>query len=390
MEPNMKTQTLMKTIVLTIAALFTIAGVVAQEDNGSLKITSITIESKILNENRTILINLPKNYKKDEAYPVLYFLDGEVMTTMAAGQLDYLSRAYMVVPQMIIVGIVNKDRWRDLTPSADTLIAKTSGGGARFMDFLEKEVMTTIEKTYKTAPYRILAGHSLGGLMATYAMVERSAMFNAYIAISPSLQWEKGAMLKDISSMAADKNEGNKYFFFSDASEGAQFHAYQLNMDSIFKSRSMKGLNTKYVYYPDETHISEPVKAFYDGLRFIYPDWFLPYNSSAFKKIMSSDTVIKHYNKLSARYGYKVIPPHDELNSLARFLRTDPKRIDDAIVLLKLNAINFPTSAKLYDLLGETYEKKGEKENARAAYVKAIELDPIDSVLKDKLKKLEL
>jgi tetratricopeptide (TPR) repeat protein len=161
-------------------------------------------------------------------------------------------------------------------------------------------------------------------------------------------------------------------------------------MDSIFKTKNLKGLHTKYVYYPEETHVSEPVKAFYDGLRFIYPDWYLPYNSSAFKKIMNSDTIITHYNRISERYGYKVIPPHDELNAISRFLRNDPKRIDGAIELLKLNSQNFPGSAKVYELLGETYEKKADKEHAKAAYLKALELDPTDQGIKDKLKKIEL
>jgi predicted alpha/beta superfamily hydrolase len=386
----MKMKILSKPILVILLGLFTISSAIAQDEYENVKISTLPIESKILNETRTLLVSLPKNYNKDEAYPVLYFLDGEVMTSMAVGQLDYLSRSYLITPQIIIVGIVNKDRMRDLTPSADTTVAKTSGGGSRFLDFLEKEVMPAIEKKYKTAPYRILAGHSLGGLMAIYSLVERPLLFNSYIAISPSLQWSKDAMLKDVA-VKLDKTDGkNKFFFFSDASEGTQFHANQHSLDSIFKTKNLKGLTTKYIYYPDETHISEPVKAFYDGLRFIYPDWYLPYNSSAFKKIMNSDTIIQHYNKLSERYGYKVIPPHDELNSIARFLRNDPKRIDDAIVLLRLNAQNFPNSAKPYDLLGETLEKKGDKVQAKAAYSKALALDPSNQGIKEKIDKLNL
>ena len=386
----MKMKILSKSILVTLLGLFTISNVVAQDEYENVKISALPVESKILNETRTILVSLPKHYNKDETYPVLYFLDGEAMTSMAAGQLDYLSRAYLITPQIISVGIVNKDRMRDLTPSQDTTVAKTSGGGSKFLDFLEKEVIPTIEKNYKTAPYRILAGHSLGGLMAIYSLVERPLLFNSYIAISPSLQWAKEAMVKDVAVKLEKTNGKNKYFFFSDANEGPQFHANQHSLDSIFKTKNLKGLNTKYIYYPDETHISEPVKAFYDGLRFIYPDWYLPYNSSAFKKIMNSDTIMRHYNKLSERYGYKVIPPHDELNMIARFLRNDPKRIDDAIVLLRLNSQNFPNSAKPYDLLGETLEKKGDKEQAKSAYQKALSLDPSNLVIKEKIVKLNL
>src|ERR671926_106700 len=36
------------------------------------------------------------------------------------------------------------------------------------------------------APYSILSGHSLGGLMTIYCLVHHPEMFNAYIAISRS------------------------------------------------------------------------------------------------------------------------------------------------------------------------------------------------------------
>ena len=309
--------------------------------------------------------------KPYDACPVLYVLDGEALTAMVGGQVQYLSEAYKIVPSLIVVGIENTDRTRDLTPThfnngpdgkPDTsakAFGKNSGGGEKFLQFIKTELMPYIESNYPAAPYKILSGHSLGGLMAVYCLLNHPDFFNAYIAISPSLQWDNNVML----NQAAEKlNAGtvNKTLFFSDANEDALFHQNQLKLDSILLQKNIPGLTYKRFFYPEETHISEPVKAFYDGIRLIYPGWYLPYNSSAFKKTMTAKMIKDHYAELQKKYNYNIIPPHDEINQVSRFLRNDPKRIQDAIELLQMNAVNFPSSAVVLETLGDTYERAGD------------------------------
>ena len=65
------------------------------------------------------------------------------------------------VPEMILVGITNTDRTRDLTPTHVAaprfenrqFNAPTSGGADKFLDFIAREVMPYVEKTYRTQPY---------------------------------------------------------------------------------------------------------------------------------------------------------------------------------------------------------------------------------------------
>lgn len=40
--------------------------------------------------------------------------------------------------------------------------------------------------------------------------------------------------------------------------------------------KALKGFDYKYKYYPTETHMKEPIVAYYDALRFIYKDWKSP------------------------------------------------------------------------------------------------------------------
>jgi tetratricopeptide (TPR) repeat protein len=222
--------------------------------------------------------------------------------------------------------------------------------------------------------------------MAVYCLLHHPDYFNAYIAISPSLQWDNKSLLtNDFGKLDASRYL-RRILFFSDANEDAAFHQNQLELDSLLQLKNIVGLKRKRMFYPEETHISEPVKAFYDGIRFIYPNWYLPYNSAAFKRTMNSQLIKQHFDSLSVHYGYKVIAPHDDIIQISRFLRNDSNRIHDAIELLEMNASNYPLSAITWETLGDTWLKASNKVKAMEAYEKAIALDPANSNLQQKLK----
>lgn len=87
---------------------------------------------------------------------------------------------------MIVVGIPNTDRIRDLTPThvnaalpyTDSLMLKTTGGGERFVLFIEKELMPHIDSLYPAQPYKILTGHSFGGLTVINVAINHTKLFN--------------------------------------------------------------------------------------------------------------------------------------------------------------------------------------------------------------------
>ena len=97
------------------------------------------------------------------------------------------------------------------------------------------------------------------------------------------------------------------------------------------------------------------------------------------------DEIAEHYDSLSAKHGYKVIPPHDEIIMLGKFLRKDPNRLKDAIELLQMNIANYPTSAIASEQLGDTYAVANDTSNATTYYQKALALDPANETLKKKL-----
>ncbi len=160
--------------------------------------TKLTIKSKVLGEDRAILVRTPANYDTNKrTYPVLYMTDGDAHIDHTSGTLEFLARNGRM-SEMIVVGIPNTDRTRDLSPTKPTAtlaqLARpqfpTAGGADNFLKFIETELIPEIEKTYRTQPYRVLAGHSLGGLFAVHAMITKPDLFNSYVAVSPALNWD--------------------------------------------------------------------------------------------------------------------------------------------------------------------------------------------------------
>ena len=144
------------------------------------------LTSKILNEDREIVISLPKEYEKSEAnYPVLYVTDGFQNIEHVSGSVELLTRTGHI-PPIIIVGIKSRNRVRDFTYTHSENNPK-SGGGKKFLAFIESELIPYIDASYRTNNFKILEGHSLGGLFTASTLLEKPDLFQAYIIMSPSL-----------------------------------------------------------------------------------------------------------------------------------------------------------------------------------------------------------
>jgi tetratricopeptide (TPR) repeat protein len=72
----------------------------------------------------------------------------------------------------------------------------------------------------------------------------------------------------------------------------------------------------------------------------------------------------------------------------AGYKALEAKKIDLAIALLSLNNTMFPNSANTYDSLADAYAAKGDKEKAKANYLKAFQLNPKFTASKTKMEKL--
>ena len=95
--------------------------------------TQYKINSQILGEERTILVRVPANYEQtDERFPVIYMTDAHPpQNAMMTGIIEQQAWGGMM-PEMILVGIQNTNRSRDLTPTDDGKGGQV-GGAPKFL-----------------------------------------------------------------------------------------------------------------------------------------------------------------------------------------------------------------------------------------------------------------
>jgi uncharacterized protein len=161
------------------------------------------LHSTVLNEERTLNIYLPEGYSKDSSYSVIYLLDGSADEDFihVAGLVQFCNFPWVnVLPRSIVVGIANVDRRRDFT--FPTTIEKdkkdfpTTGSSEKFIRFLETELQSYINRSFKTTGSNMLIGQSLGGLLATEVLLKKPYLFSQYVIVSPSLWWDNESLLK--------------------------------------------------------------------------------------------------------------------------------------------------------------------------------------------------
>ncbi|CAI2769249.1 alpha/beta hydrolase-fold protein [Flavobacterium collinsii] len=379
-----------------------------------------SISSKVLNENRKIWIHLPKSARNTglakQKYPVVYLLDAEGHFSSVVGIIEEMSEVNgnTNCPEMIIVGITNTNRNRDLTPTHTDVdppfvsksLSDQSGGGEKFVEFLEKELIPYIDGKYPTTPYKTLIGHSFGGLTALNILTNHTHLFNSYLAIDPSLWWDHQKFLVATEKKIENKKLPNVSLFMAAANTmDDSMNVVKVRKDTTIFTRHIRsildfndflnknkksGLNYQYQYYNDDNHGSVPLIATYDGLRFLFkfnqlklsiPEQ-INFNKAVFTKIE------KHFENVSKHLGYKVSVPENTVNAYG-YQSLGKKDMELAGYLFRLNVANYPQSPNVHDSLGDFYEANGDKKNAIASYEKALILDKNFSEAKIKLEKLK-
>lgn len=324
-----------------------------------------TIASTALGEERTILVRVPPGYDRTtQRFPVVLMLDAHApQNGMMASIIE--SQAFAgTMPEMILVGIQNTSRTRDLTPTKTE--RADSGGGNKFLDFVEQEVLPLVDRNYRTESYRVFAGHSLGGLTVVYAMLSRPHLFGGYIAASPVLHWDNSYVIKKTDELFKTQKEFKKSLFISLGDEPtyiAGFNSYR----ELLKKNGPSGLDYEFQHWTDEDHGSVVMRTYLAGIRKIFAGWRLD------PSVQNLTGLSSHYSKLSKKYGYGIKPPENIVNQFGYALFRAEK-IDEAIEAFEENARLYPDSPNVYDSLAEALEKRGSKSRAIANYERAYKM----------------
>lgn len=380
-----------------------------------------SLYSNILEESRKIWIYIPESFARtgeNKKYPILYLLDGDGHYYSVSGMIRQLSiiNGNTILPEMIIVAIPNTNRSRDLTPTHVDIDFFTgdsnsydSGGGDKFLDFIENELVPYIDKNYPASSYRTYVGHSFGGLSVINALISKPYLFNNYIAIDPSLWWDNLAFKNYADSILKTEKFKDKALYVSIANtmkEGMDIQNVHndttkntshirsiLQFVKSLENNKTNHLDFKWKYYNDDNHGSVPLISEHDGLRYLFR-WhdFKGINqiiNSASE--MTAEELIElpkaHFEKVSNHFGFEVLPTEELIAVIGHYLLGE-KMPEKASAFFDLNIQNYPNSSHVYDSRGDCYLIIGDSLKALDYFDKALKMEDLE-IYRKKIEELE-
>jgi predicted alpha/beta superfamily hydrolase len=347
----------------------------------------LEFSSKIPGEEKSVFIGLPPDYSKGVSrYPVIFVLDGDSYFEPFAGMVKYLA-LYEMTPQMIVVAIESGDRFKEFTDSKaneKTGDWPTSGGAASFRKFLSDELVPYIDATYRTDPFRILVGHSLAGLFALETLSRNPGLFQATIALSPSLYWNQFEWLNRAQGFFEGVKTLKHFLFITTEKKDGDEIAHLEKFKSLASTRAPKDFFYEYRCLPEENHSSVAFPGLYFNLKQLFHGWQFP--GEAWSK--GPEKVREHFQALSARFGFSVPIAEEFINGHALHGLAPHNAPDEAIRLFEFCLSLYPNSAEAYEGLGQAYQKKGDRQKAIEFYRKALTINPKNTNTNKKLEEL--
>jgi tetratricopeptide (TPR) repeat protein len=358
-------------ILISLAAT-TPLPVAAQEDNEDIVIGHYRrIHSQILDEDRTLLVNLPRGYEQTAiAYPVIYILYG--------GQVrDYFAEALYIttllgttrMPPVILVGIANTERYRDFLPFDHD---GNPAGAYRFLRFMVEEAMPFVEANYRTADFRILVGPQAGGTFGLYTLTERPETFNAYILNNPfRYLTQRNYMVEKVRTFLAGRASLDNFLYvIAEDSDFPEALAYMPRLEEVLSAEAPAEFEWKLEVVEENGDFLAPT-GLREGLTLVFSGYEFPVTAEG----ASLEEIEKYYAGLSEHYGYDVAIP-DMVLAMQSDNLAQRGRVDEAIEMLERLVEIYPHSLNGWWRLAGIYRERGEIDQAIHYYRKCLEVDP--------------
>lgn len=316
--------------------------------------------SSYLQEDRTISVALPIDYvENNKKYPVLYVLDGEYIFDYAKSTVDFLTNEFGYLPEMIVVGIPNTDRNRDLFVTLNPEDTYTN-----FVNYLRNEVFSFISKNYRINEFKILYGWSSASGICSYFLSTEPDLIQGYILTGSGIGKRFESLMKD--QITKDRIQNNT-FLYVNTEQGPRepgLHRFRKLIDSIQPNNLI--YRFKIV---EQSHVGAMQTGLDAGLKFIFSDFYIP--DEITKK--GKDTVIKYYQDLTRIYNFDFTVPKGAINETAGILYYQDKK-EDAIELLKYGIELYPQFTPFYGSLADIYKSESKNQLAKELYEKALDV----------------
>ncbi|MDD7884690.1 alpha/beta hydrolase [Flavivirga sp. 57AJ16] len=345
-----------------------------------------TIESSKLGASRELKIQLPRGYNsnEDKNYPLFIVLDGDYLFEGVVGNVDYLSY-WEDMPESIIVGINQIDkRFDDCMYSEQNSLPIDTG--SNFFEFIGIELIPYIEKTYRTARFRVVVGHGETANFINYFLLKPEPLFQGYIAVSPDL----APNMIDYLPERLSKLESKVFYYLANTkNDPSSIKEMTEVLNKDISAIENENLNYSFDSFEAPSHYSAPLHALPNAIENIFRV-FQPISKKEYKETILEletspvDYLVEKYKTINGLFGLeKQILINDFKAIEAAIEKTEQFEYYEA--LGKIARDQYPKTLLGGYYLARFYEEMGEPKKAMRTYETAYTLKEIGGITKDLL-----
>jgi len=324
-------------------------------------VEKLIIKSKRFPEGITFNVTLPQGYQQqaDKQYVVLFDMHPRSQPYLS-GMHDWMGHNGEW-PWLDTIIITSSGEFN--TTYAKYHEAAIAGENQILLNFFEHDLLTEIDKKYRTNGFRIFSGFTGNASVALYTLINRPELFNAYIAASPNLANDQLKILSQASEKLAKLNKP-RYLFMSIGNsnyEKAQLASFA-QLERIIINSSNKYLTSHIKHFDDAYYMTQPVLATAHAIEDIFDDINQDLAPDSKVSQLGAAAIIAHYKYLSEeKFGFEV-SAQSSLTALG--LSLVEKEPSKALKVLEKSVATYPNSTFAYNALAKAYFQLNQFTNA--------------------------
>lgn len=357
-------------IAIVIANLVTVSPAFSQNTGEEVLTkeygTKYTIHSTILNEHRTLLVQVPTGYSASEAsYSVIYILDAESWFEHAVSSSQFLQRNNRI-PANIVVGIPNNTnpftRNRDMSEQSE-----------QFTKFIREEVFRFVADNFRVTSHKTAFGHSASGSYLINAISSDPRLFDNYIMASPGIDEDSIRQLETVLSENSD-GEISIYLTLTNKSEdGEERHRKKDQLMQVLEKESVSDIRWQYDFIPNVSHFTTPFPTLFEGMAFSFYD-YTPTRFANYQDYIDFGgirEIEKHYAERGEKYSVSPLVFPRTIVELTSML-LDSQQNEEARNILADYALKYPEDLSIYRNQSIAFLNLGQLDEAISAYERVV------------------
>jgi predicted alpha/beta superfamily hydrolase len=240
--------------------------------------SAFTLHSPETGTGYPIFVEPPPARDGPGPWPLVLFMDGDDQFSAAATAYRAARKADEI-PPLFLAGVAYgasyskpaNRRARDYTPTHHS-DDPASGGADAFVRFLTETLRPELCRRYPLSPDSCgIAGHSLGSLLALFALLRDPPFFTHVLASSPSIWWDERALLALTAARhARNPNLPARLFLSVGEEDSASMTGDLTLLERQLRKAPFNGLVTTSRRFPRRNHFNVIQDAFHAGLAALF------------------------------------------------------------------------------------------------------------------------